>query len=65
MPEEPYLEFLAEREELLRRKWLLSEKAGQDVGFEVTLIDWAFHHRTQWRQQRSVVGEEKSATVSR
>ena len=29
-----YREFLAEREEILRHKWLESEKAGIDVGFE-------------------------------
>ena len=28
-----YKEFLAEREEILRHKWLESEKAGQDIGF--------------------------------
>jgi hypothetical protein len=50
---EPYQEFLAEREELLKHKWLMSEKAGEDVGFEVALSDWAHHHRAQWRQQRN------------
>ena len=29
-----YKEFLAEREEILRHKWLESEKAGHDIGFE-------------------------------
>lgn len=53
---EPYLEFLAEREELLRHKWVLSEKAGKDVGFEAALVDWAFNHRAVWRKQRNLVG---------
>ena len=29
-----YREFLAEREEIMRHKWLESEKAGADIGFE-------------------------------
>ncbi len=28
-----YKEFLAEREEILRHKWIESEKAGHDIGF--------------------------------
>lgn len=52
---EPYQEFLAEREELLKHKWLLSEEAGEDVGFEHALLDWAHHHRAKWRQQRNEV----------
>ena len=52
---EPYQEFLAERDELLKHKWLMSEKAGEDVGFERALMDWAHHHRAKWRQQRNAV----------
>ena len=48
-----YADYLAERDEILRHKWLMSEKAGEDTGFETALIDWALHHRTQWRKQRS------------
>ena len=29
-----YQEFLAEREEILKHKWLESEKAGHDIGYE-------------------------------
>ena len=47
-----YKEFLREREEILRHKWLESEKAGRDVGFEWALLDWNFHHRTNWRQNK-------------
>ena len=35
-----YKEFLAEREEILRHKWIESEKAGHDIGFEKALLDW-------------------------
>jgi hypothetical protein len=47
-----YAEFLAERDEILRHKWLLSENAGRDVGFEQALIDWVRHHRSEWRRRR-------------
>ncbi len=47
-----YREFLAERAEILRHKWLESEKAGRDVGFERALTDWKVKHRAQWRKDR-------------
>ena len=46
-----YREFLAEREEILRHKWLESEKAGADIGFEQALTDWMVNHRSQWRKR--------------
>lgn len=47
-----YREFLAEREEILRHKWIESEKAGHDIGFEKALLDWIVKHRSGWRQDR-------------
>jgi hypothetical protein len=47
-----YQHFLAEREEILRHKWLESEKAGRDVGFEFALTNWVVHHRANWRKSR-------------
>jgi hypothetical protein len=47
-----YLEFLAEREEILRHKWLESEKAGYDIGFERALFDWTIKHRSAWQEHR-------------
>ena len=47
-----YKEFLAEREEILRHKWIESEKAGHDIGFEKALLDWIVRHRSSWRAQR-------------
>ena len=47
-----YKEFLAEREEILKHKWIESEKAGHDIGFERALLDWIVKYRSQWRQQR-------------
>jgi hypothetical protein len=47
-----YKEFLAEREEILRHKWIESEKAGHDIGFEKALLDWIVKYRSSWRNQR-------------
>ena len=47
-----YKEFLAEREEILKHKWIESEKAGGDIGFEKALLDWIVKHRSNWRQKR-------------
>lgn len=47
-----YKEFLAEREEILRHKWLESEKQGKDIGFERALLDWIRKHRDSWRATR-------------
>lgn len=47
-----YQEFLLERDEILRHKWIESEKAGQDIGFERALLDWIRNHRDKWRDSR-------------
>ena len=47
-----YREFQAEREEILKHKWIESEKAGHDIGFERTLTDWIVRHRSKWRKAR-------------
>jgi len=47
-----YKEFQAELEEILRHKWLESEKAGRDIGFEQALTDWIMKHRSKWRKSR-------------
>ncbi len=47
-----YQEFLAEREEILRHKWLESERLGTDIGFERALLDWIRKHRDGWRTAR-------------
>ena len=47
-----YREFQAEREEIMRHKWLESEKAGYDIGFERALTDWIVKHRAKWRKSR-------------
>jgi len=50
-----YREFQAEREEILKHKWIESEKAGRDIGFERALTDWIIKHRSKWRKGRQQV----------
>ena len=47
-----YREFQAERDEIMRHKWIESEKAGRDIGFERALTDWIIKHRSKWRKSR-------------
>ena len=47
-----YKEFLAEREEILKHKWIESEKAGSDIGFEKALLDWIVKYRSSCRNKR-------------
>ena len=47
-----YREFQAEREEILRHKWIESEKVGHDIGFESALTDWIIRYRSKWRKTR-------------
>ena len=49
-----YREFLAERDEILRHKWLESVRMGHDIGFDQALLDWVRKHREYWRAARRV-----------
>jgi len=50
--------FSAERDEILKLKWVESEKAGHDIGFERALLDWVRNHRDRWwASRRKVLGE--------
>ena len=60
-----YQEFLAEREEILKHKWLESERLGYDIGFERALLDWIRKHRESWRaarRQHQAQGAPQSAS---
>jgi len=52
-----YKEFLAERAEILKHKWIESEKAGKDIDFEKALLDWIVKHRSHWREKRMREGK--------
>ena len=47
-----YKEYSAELEEILLHKWIESEKAGYDIGFERALVDWHLKYRSVWRAKR-------------
>jgi hypothetical protein len=57
-----YKEFLAEREEILKHKWIESEKAGADIGFEKALGDWIVKYRSSWRNKR--MRETRAETIT-
>ena len=59
-----YKEFLAEREEILKHKWIESEKAGADIGFEKALLDWIVKHRSNWRNKRMKEGRSEAQSPS-
>ena len=46
-----YQQFLKEREEILKHKWIESEKVGHDIGFEKALLSWVCYHREKWRNK--------------
>jgi hypothetical protein len=58
-----YKEFLAEREEILKHKWIESEKAGTDIGFEKALCDWIVKYRSNWRNKRMKEAKAETTTV--
>lgn len=47
-----YLEYLAERDELLKHKWLESEKNGHDIGSDSAMSSWVREHRKDWLRHR-------------
>ena len=46
-----YERFIAEREEILKHKWLESENQGYDIGFEKALTTWVTNHRKEWLKE--------------
>jgi len=58
-----YREFQAEREEILKHKWIESEKAGRDIGFEQALTDWIVKHRSKWRKGRQATAASQQVQV--
>ena len=50
-----YREFMAERDEIFRHKWIESEKKGQDIGFDKALMEWVLKYRSEWRKNRSLL----------
>ena len=49
---ELYKRFIEERDEILKHKWIESEKVGKDSGFEKALLSWVLNHRTKWMKNK-------------
>ena len=47
-----YKMFARQRDEILRYKWIESEKAGVDIGFEKVLLGWLVKNSADWAEQR-------------
>ena len=45
-----YQYYQKELNEVLKHKWVESEKAGRDVGFDFALRSWIKCHREAWRE---------------
>ena len=45
-----YQQFLAERDQIMKHKWVMSENASGDVGFEAALVDWTINLREEWKK---------------
>lgn len=59
-----YREFHVELEEINRHKWIESEKAGYDIGFERALMDWVMHHRAGWLKYREHLRTRQAAAAA-
>lgn len=46
-----YRHYLAIRNEVMKHKWIESEKAHKDVGFEYALVDWIVNYKTRWDEE--------------
>lgn len=48
-PNSSYFKFLlSEEQEILKNKWILSEKLGRDCGMEYAVWDWSMRCRHLW-----------------
>jgi hypothetical protein len=51
MSSNSYKKYLKIRDEILKHKWIESEKAMKDIGFEQALIDWINKHHPTWKRE--------------
>jgi hypothetical protein len=43
-----YQKFILIREEIMKHKWIESEKKKYDIGFETALVEWVTKHLPDW-----------------
>jgi hypothetical protein len=46
-----YKTYARQRDEILRHKWIESEKAGVDIGFEKALLGWLVKNSAAFQKQ--------------
>jgi hypothetical protein len=49
-----YKYYRAELDEILKHKWLESEKMDHDIGFERALFDWIKNHRSEYKKHQKI-----------
>jgi hypothetical protein len=57
-------QFLDERDQILKHKWIESQKAGFDIGIERAVRDWLEKHHPQWvnfRRQEKKKGSSRNS----
>jgi hypothetical protein len=51
--QDPLVEIVrSQREEITKYKWIESEKAGKDIGWERAAREWMAKHFPQWKSYR-------------
>lgn len=53
-----YSKFLNLKQEILKHKWIESEKNNCDIGFEKALIDWIVNHKKDWNDAHKKVKDD-------
>lgn len=59
-----YQRWLAERDEIARHKWFMSEKMGYDCGWEYARWDWNMRFRSEWLKKITKKGASIPSTES-
>lgn len=53
-----YKKFIFIREEIMKHKWIESEKQNHDIGFESALIDWIKNHKNDWIESQKKIDKD-------
>ena len=48
------LTYLEMRKEIMQHKWVESQKAGMDIGFESASKDWEIKHSENWLKSNKI-----------
>jgi hypothetical protein len=68
----PFAEIIhSQQEEIGKYKWLESEKAGHDIGWECAAHEWSYKHFPEWKRhvwnravQDALQAEERGAAFT-